>query len=256
MRLEGDAATTATRSIGSRVVAKPSSNEAAAEDPIVTSGPRPQTVDRPTSFDQQTTPIEPGASAARKVPTSGSGSGSGSGPSAAVSSLPPRRRQLPSDPRRRPSPRHPILLPVDARNILFSAAVSIWVAGTRLEDSGVSLANPSANLRRRRPPRERRETKDAINLARTSFVFSRTSPRRRFARYRARWRRAHPRRRTIRRTRTSSTRFAPRRRVSPRVHLSRHAAASRERARISNRDARRSDGDAKTRVSSRARVGD
>ena len=133
--------------------------------------------------------------------------------------LPPRRRQLPSDPRRRPSPRHPILLPVDARNILFSAAVSIWVAGTRLEGSGVSLANPSANLRQRRPPRDRRETKDAINLARTSFVFSRTSPRRRFARYRARWRRAHPRRRTIRRTRTSSTRFAPRRRVSPRVHL-------------------------------------
>ena len=107
VRLEGDAATTATRSIGSRVVAKPSSNEAAAEDPIVTSGPRPQTVDRPTSFDQQTTPIEPGASAARKVPTSGSGSGSGSGSSAAVSSTPAAASSTPVRPSATPLPASP-----------------------------------------------------------------------------------------------------------------------------------------------------
>ena len=106
-RLEGDAATTATRSIGSRAVARPSSNEAAAEDPIVTSGPRPQTVDRPTSFDQQTTPIEPGASAARKVPTSGSGSGSGSGSSAAVSSTPAAASSTPVRPSATPLPASP-----------------------------------------------------------------------------------------------------------------------------------------------------
>ena len=256
VRLEGDAATTATRSIGSRVVAKPSSNEAAAEDPIVTSGPRPQTVDRPTSFDQQTAPIEPGASAARKVPTSGSGSGSGSGSSAAVSSTPAAASSTPVRPSATPLPASPDPLTGGrAEYPLFGGGLDLGRGYAPRGFGGI--------------PREPEcKSTSASSTPRTSRNQRRDQPRayvvRFFENVTAETFREVSR--EVEARTPDDERYDERERVrrgsrrgggSPRGYIfSRHAAASRERARISNRDARRSDGDAKTRVSSRARVGD
>ena len=227
----------------------------------------------PTSFDQQTSPIAPAPPCRRaKIVHFRCGSWTSRGVRAPpmfsmiwvrvrvrpprCRQLPPRRHPLPSDPRRRPSPASPDPLTGGrAEYPLFGGGLDLGrgyaprgFGGIPREPECESTSASSTP----RPSRNQRRDQPRAYVVRffenvTAETFREVS--------RARWRRAHPRRRTIRRTRTSSTRFAPRRAGLPEGTSFPSRRGFARTRRISNRDARRSSYDA---GSARfiARVGD